>query len=62
MDFSELHKIMPGRLTNYGPQELLEYLADLCLLCFNKDPQLRPELDNILVVLRLSMNYLTKLF
>lgn len=62
IDFSQLHKIQAERMMGYGPRELLECIAQLCLQCFSKDPLLRPGLDNILVVLRLSMNYLTKLF
>jgi len=62
VDFSELQKIQVERLTGYGPRELLECLTDLCMLCLNKNPLLRPDLENILVVLRLSMVYLTKIF
>lgn len=62
VDFSILLKILPERLSMYGPRDLLECLVEVCLMCFHTDPLQRPDLDYIIVVLRLSMSYLTKIF
>lgn len=59
---SERISVVPERIGNSGPNDLMESLARLCFLCLRDDEKKRPSLDSVIVILRLSMIYLTKIF
>ncbi|CAK81156.1 unnamed protein product (macronuclear) [Paramecium tetraurelia] len=45
-----------------GPQYLMKYLGRLCIQCLQPDPQLRPNIDKIILVLKDCLTFLDKVY
>lgn len=53
---------VPEKIINYGPKDIMESITQLCLWCLRDEEEKRPSLDSVIIILRLAMAYLIKMF